>query len=148
MRHSAPVITTELFYHWSMNAAISMSCEWAWMSCNKMLSETGDGNVPGGSVVRVQCQRRRHGSDPSSRKIPPATNHMSHNYWACDLEPGSHNYWVHGQLLTSKYPGDHAPQPEKPLQWEASTSQLGSSLRPQQLEKSLSSHRDSTARKK
>ena len=88
------------------------------------------------------CQCRRHGSDPSSRKIPPAANHLSHNYWACSPEPGSH-YWVHMlQLLTSKYPRDPAPQQEKPQHWEASTPQLGSSLHLQQLENSLSSHRD------
>ena len=41
-----------------------------------------------------------------------ATKLMRHNYWAWDLEPASHNYWSHA-------PRAHAPQQEKPLQWEA-----------------------------
>ena len=126
-----------------MNTAISMSYEWHDCLAIKCFQK----QVMGTSLVAQRwesaCQCRTHGSDPSSRKIPPTTNHMSHNYWACSLEPGSHNFWVHVlQLLTSKYPRDHALQQEKPLQWEASTPQLGSSLHLQQLENSPSSHRN------
>ena len=39
-----------------------------------------------------------------------ATKPMRHNYWACALEPGSHNSYV---------PRAHALQREKPPQWEA-----------------------------
>ena len=38
------------------------------------------------------CQRRRHRFHPWSRKIPHAvTKPRRHNYWACALEPRSHN---------------------------------------------------------
>ena len=37
--------------------------------------------------------------DPTRRG---ATKPMHHNYWACNLEPECHNYWVHTpQLLKS-----------------------------------------------
>ena len=43
------------------------------------------------------CQYRRHRFDPWSGKIPHAacgtTKPMLHNYWACALESGTHNYW-------------------------------------------------------
>ena len=45
-----------------------------------------------------------------------ATKPLCHNYWACALEPTSHNYWAHA-------PRAHAPQQEKPPQWEAHASQ-------------------------
>ena len=41
-----------------------------------------------------------------------ATKPMRHNYWACALESVSHNYWA-------RLPRAHAPQQEKPPQWEA-----------------------------
>ena len=41
-----------------------------------------------------------------------ATKLVCHNYWACTLEPASHNYWAHA-------PRASAPQEEKPPQWEA-----------------------------
>ena len=47
--------------------------------------------------------------DPTCRG---ATKPMRHNYWACALEPANHNYWAH-------VPRAHAPQQEKPPQWEA-----------------------------
>ena len=47
--------------------------------------------------------------DPTCRG---ATKPMRHNYWACALEPMSHNYWA-------RAPRAHAPQQEKPPQWEA-----------------------------
>ena len=69
-----------------------------------------------------------------------ATKPVCHNYWACALEPVSHNYWAHvpqllkptrsracvPQLLSLRaatteacVPRAHAPQQEKPSQWEA-----------------------------
>ena len=39
-----------------------------------------------------------------------ATKPVCRNYWACALEPRNHGAWV---------PRAHAPQQEKPLQWEA-----------------------------
>ena len=55
--------------------------------------------------------------DPTRRG---ATKPMSHNYWACAPEPMSHNYWAHvPQLLKLMCPRAHAPQQEKPPQWEA-----------------------------
>ena len=39
-----------------------------------------------------------------------AARSMCHNYWACALEPGSHNYWAQmSQLLKPEHPGAHAP---------------------------------------
>ena len=62
-----------------------------------------------------------------------ATKPVRHNYWACALEPASHNYWSphaleptsHSyracmlQILKPTCPRAHAPQQEKPPQWEA-----------------------------
>ena len=42
-----------------------------------------------------------------------------HNYWACVLEPASHNYWSPRATTTeARAPRARAPQ-EKPPQWEA-----------------------------
>ena len=41
-----------------------------------------------------------------------ATKPVNHNYWACALELTRHNYWA-------RAPRAHAPQQEKPPQWEA-----------------------------
>ena len=41
-----------------------------------------------------------------------ATKPVGHNYWACALEPASHNCWAH-------VPRACALQQEKPPQWEA-----------------------------
>ena len=54
-----------------------------------------------------------------------ATKLMRHNYSACALERGSHNYWAHPQQLlkpTSIEPS--ALQQKKPQQWEAHLLQL------------------------
>ena len=69
-----------------------------------------------------------------------ATKSTRHNYWACALEPMCCNYWAHTpQLLKPAHsrarmpqllspcaatteactPRTHAPQQEKPPQWEA-----------------------------
>ena len=63
-----------------------------------------------------------------------ATKYLHHNYWACALDHGSHNYW-------SPHPGAHAPQ-EKAPQREALSLQLDSSPSSLQLEKSLCSNED------
>ena len=41
-----------------------------------------------------------------------ATKPVRHNYWACTLEPASHN-------TEARAPRARAPQQEKPRQWEA-----------------------------
>ena len=65
------------------------------------------------------------GFNPWSRKIPHAAEQLSHNYQACALEPGSHNYWAHVlQLLKPVHPRARAPQQEKPPQWEVRAPQL------------------------
>ena len=46
-----------------------------------------------------------------------AAKSVSHNHWACALEPTSHNYWAH-------VPRARALQQEKLLQWEAHSPQL------------------------
>ena len=77
------------------------------------------------------CQCRRHRFDPWSRRIPQALGAAKprhHNFWACGLEPGSHNHW-----------SPHALEPtlrnETPPQWEACALQLESSPCRLQLEK-------------
>ena len=53
-----------------------------------------------------------------------ATN-PGHSYWACALEPRSHNCWAHMlQLLKPGCPWARAPQRETPLQWEDCMLQL------------------------
>ena len=53
-----------------------------------------------------------------------ATKPVHYNYWACALEPGSHNYWSHLlQLLKPSCTRVSAPQREKPPQWEAEAPQ-------------------------
>ena len=62
--------------------------------------------------------------DPTCRG---ATKPVRHNYWACALEPVSHKYWDREPQLLSlraatteaRVPRAHAPQWEKPPQWEA-----------------------------
>ena len=59
---------------------------------------------------------------------------MCHNYWACALEPRSHNYWPYmPQLLKPAQPRACAWQQEKPLQWEACAQQLERSPHPASL---------------
>ena len=72
-----------------------------------------------------QCRRREFsslvGEDPTCHW---ATKLMCHKYWACALEPRSHSCWVQvPQLLKPELPRTqaHAPQQEKPPQWEART---------------------------
>ena len=49
-----------------------------------------------------------------------ATKPVRRNYWACALEPMSHNYWSPCTTTTEAHaPRAHAPQQEKPPQWEA-----------------------------
>ena len=85
-----------------------------------------DGDFPGGAVVKNPPANGGDtgsipgpGRDPTCRR---ATKPLCHNYWACTLEPASHNYWaLEPQLLkpTRLEPRVHAPQQEKPPQWEA-----------------------------
>ena len=44
---------------------------------------------------------------------------LCHNYWACALEPGSHNWAFMLQLPQPTHPRACALQQEKRLQWEA-----------------------------
>ena len=57
-----------------------------------------------------------------------ATNPVRNNYWACTLEPTSHNYWA-------RMPRARAPQQEKPPQWEARALQRRVAPARRQLEK-------------
>jgi len=78
--------------------------------------------------------------DPSCRR---AKKHVHHNCWACTLEPGNHNHWVHlSQLPKPAHSTACAPQQEKPPQWEAHTMQLENSSQSPQIEKSLCSDED------
>ena len=59
--------------------------------------------------------------DPTCRG---ATKPVRCNYWACTLQPASHNYWAHvPQLLKPTRLEPRALQQEKPMQWEARTPQ-------------------------
>ena len=60
-----------------------------------------------GTRVRALVQE-----DPTCRR---ATKPVYHNYWACTLEPASHNYWAYmPQLLESTHSRAHVPQPLSP----------------------------------
>ena len=49
-----------------------------------------------------------------------ATKPMHRNYWACALEPESHNYWAHmPRLLKPTHLEPVFHNKEKPPQWEA-----------------------------
>ena len=77
-----------------------------------------------------------------------ATKPVCHDYWACALEPWSHNYWAHVlQPLKPTCPRSHAPQQEKLLQREVHATQVESSPRSLQLEKSPCSNEDSAQTK-
>ena len=83
------------------------------------------------------CQCRRHRVDSTCLRT---TKPVYHSYWASALWPRSCNSWAHvPQLLKPECPRTCAPPQEKPLQWEAHASQL---------EKSLQSNEDSTAKNK
>ena len=47
-----------------------------------------------------------------------ATKHMHHNYWACALEPGIHNYWS-PHTLDPMLCNKRSHCNEKLVQWEA-----------------------------
>ena len=86
------------------------------------------------------CQSRIHVLDPWSGKIPQAAvaKPMYHNYCACTLEPGDHNYW-----------SPRALEQQKPPQKEVRTPQLESSPHLLQLEKAnMQQWRPRAARKK
>ena len=48
-----------------------------------------------------------------------ATKPVHHNYWACALEPASHNYCAHVPQLLKPVHLEPVPCTERPLQWEA-----------------------------
>ena len=53
-----------------------------------------------------------------------ATKPVRHNYWACAVESASHNYWsLRATTTEARVPRAHAPQQEKPPQWETRTPQ-------------------------
>ena len=79
------------------------------------------------------CQCRRHGFDPWYGKIPHAVKQLSP--WATTMSLCSRAREL--QLLKPKNPRAHAPQREKPLQWEAQALHLQSSLPTPQLEKKV-----------
>ena len=54
--------------------------------------------------------------DPTCRG---ANKPMCRNYWACALEPASHNYWAHMPQLLKPVHLEPVLHNEKPLQWEA-----------------------------
>ena len=73
-----------------------------------------------------------------------AAKPMCHNYRACALESKNRNYWdLKPQLLKPVCPRAHAPQQEKPMQWEGQILQLEGSLSLPQLEKIPRSNEDS-----
>ena len=54
--------------------------------------------------------------DPTCRR---ATEPVRHNYWACTLEaPEPQLLSPHAATTEARTPRAHAPQQEKPLQWE------------------------------
>ena len=74
---------------------------------------------------------------------------MLHNYGACDLGLGSHNCWAYYmlQLLKPTLPKAHAPQQERPQQWDVCALHLESSPYLLQLEKSPHSNEDPAQKK-
>ena len=48
-----------------------------------------------------------------------ATKPVRRNYWACALEPASHNYWAHVPQLLKPVRLEPMLHNEKPPQWEA-----------------------------
>ena len=115
-------------------------------------SETDLRDFRGDTVVRLPMQGTRVRSlvreDPMCRG---ATKPMSHNYWACALEPAHHNNWARAPQLLSprtttteaRVPRARAPQQEKPPQWEACAPQQSGPRSPQ-LEKAHGSNKDPT----
>ena len=82
------------------------------------------------------CQCRRHGSVPG----------LGRSICRGVTKPMSDNYWAHvPQLIKPKYPRHHAPQQEKPPQWEAHALQLKSRLKKR---KPAQQWRPSTAKEK
>ena len=49
-----------------------------------------------------------------------ATKTMSHNYWACDLEPESHNHWSPRTLERVLHNKSSLSNEKPALQWESS----------------------------
>ena len=75
-------------------------------------------DFPGGTVVK---NLPANAGDTGS-SLGPGRSHMPvrHNYWACALEPASHNCWSPWATTTeARAPRALDLQQEKPLQWEA-----------------------------
>ena len=86
------------------------------------------------------CQCRTDGFDPTCLR---ATRPLSHDYWACALEPVNSNYWVPmPELLKLMHPRACVPQQEKPPWWAACAPQLESSTHSLWLEQSPCSDDD------
>ena len=59
-------------------------------------TKRGQEGFPGGSVVKNPPANARDMGlilDPGDPTCCRAAKPMHHNYWACALEPGSHNHW-------------------------------------------------------
>ena len=114
-------------------------------------AESESWGFPDGSMWRIHLpvQGTRVGSlvweDPTCCRTAKS---MHHNYRACGLEPGSHNYWAYTQQLKPMHPGACAQQQEKPLQWEAHGVQLDSSPHSTQLEKAQAAMTTRTTKNK
>ena len=108
-------------------------------------------DFPDGSVVKNPPAIAGDMASIPAGKIPHAVEQLKpihHSCWAYALEPGSHNYWNHMPQLLKSEPLEPVLC-NKPLQWEAVTPQLESSLCLPQLEKSpWQQQRPSIAKKK
>ena len=83
--------------------------------------------------------------DPTCHR---ATKLVHHNYWACALEPASHDYWSPCATPTEAHmPRARALQQEKPPQWEAHCTTTKSSPHLPQLEKARAQQRRPNAAK-
>ena len=73
--------------------------------------------LSGKKKKNMPAKCRTPGFNPRSRKIP---HRVHHNYWACALEPQSHNYRAHvPRLRNLAHPSARILQQEKPPQREA-----------------------------
>ena len=124
---SRPLQVTWIFWFSSAYKSyvytILWSIKWATTLCLKeVLIKTYLGTCLVAQWLRIRLPMQRTQvralvqEDPTCRG---AIKPMCHNYWACTLEPASHNCWARVLQLLKPAPRAHAPQQEKPLQWEA-----------------------------
>ena len=92
----------------------------------------------------VACQRRRHGFDPWSRKIPHASEQLGHAQLLSLCSRAGEPQLLSPCAATTEAqaPRAGAPQQEKPPQWEAHSPQPESSPHLPQLEKSPHGNKD------